>query len=86
MPIYIAANNVLSIPAELLSPPVNELKNVIYKTGTHTDNLNYEEAAFVDFMIGKRAQQVYGHHNSSFSFLLNSSHVSNYYYDLEMEK
>jgi len=86
LPIYIAANNVLSIPAELLSPPVNELKNVIYKTGAHTDNLNYEEAAFVDFMIGKRAQQVYGHHNSSFSFLLNSSHCTHYYYDLEMEK
>ena len=86
LPIYIAANNVLSIPRGLLSPHANELENVIYKKGTRTDNLNYEEAAFVDFMIGKHAQQVYGHHNSSFSVLLNSSHVSNYYYDLEMEK
>ena len=86
LPIYIAANNVLSIPRELLSPPVNELKNIIYKKGLHTEKLNYEEAAFVDFMIGKHAQQVYGHHNSSFSVLLNSSHVTNYYYDLEMKK
>ena len=85
LPVYIAANDVMSIPKELLSTPINQLNNIIYKKGASTDKLNYEEAAFVDFMIGKRAQQVYGHHNSSFSFLLNSCHGTNYYYDLEME-
>ncbi len=86
LPIYIAANDVRSIPPNLLSPSVDKFENIIYKKGTNTDNLNYEEAAFIDFMIGKKAQQVYGHHNSSFSFLLNSSHSTHYYYDLEMEK
>ena len=44
------------------------------------DNLNFEELAFIDFMIGKNAQQVIGHSKSSFSVILNSSHNTNNYY------
>jgi hypothetical protein len=60
------------------------MKNIIYKSAKITDGLNFEEAAFIDFMIGKEAAEVYGHHNSSFSVLLNFSNVTNNYYDLEM--
>jgi len=86
LPIYIAANDVTSIPPNLLSPSVDKFENIIYKTEANACNLNFEEAAFVDFMIGKNAQQIYGHHKSSFSVLLNSNHSTNNYYDLEMEK
>ena len=84
LPTYIAANNVTKLPPALLSTPINKLNNVIYKSVNLTEGLNFEEAAFIDFMIGKEATEIYGHHNSSFSVLLNSSHTTNNYYDLEM--
>jgi hypothetical protein len=84
IPTYIAANRVTDLPPRLLSTPINQLNNIIYKSAKITDGLNFEEAAFIDFMIGKEATEVYGHHNSSFSVLLNFSHVTNNYYDLEM--
>ena len=40
------------------------------------DYLNFEERAFVDFLIGVYAQEVYGHSKSSFSSLL----IDNDYY------
>ena len=44
-------------------------------------NLNFEEKAFIDFMIGKNAQEVYGHNKSSFSLLLNFIKNTNNYYN-----
>jgi len=84
IPTYIAANRVTELPPALLSTPIDQMKNIIYKSAKITDGLNFEEAAFIDFMIGKEAAEVYGHHNSSFSVLLNFSNVTNNYYDLEM--
>jgi len=84
LPTYVAANRVTELPPALLSTPINKLNNVIYKSANLTEGLNFEEAAFIDFMIGKEATEIYGHHNSSFSVLLNSSHTTNNYYDLEM--
>lgn len=85
LPTYIAANNVNKLPISLLSKPLDTMDSVLYKSSVETTDLNFEEAAFVDFMIGKNAQQVYGHHNSSFSALLNMGHATNNYYDLEMK-
>jgi len=85
IPTYIAANNVNNIPTHLLSESIDTLENIIYKPDNMVDELNFEEAAFVDYMIGKNSVEFYGHHNSSFSVLLNSSHRTNNYYDLEMK-
>jgi hypothetical protein len=84
LPTYIAANRVTELPPALLSTPINKLNNIIYKSANLTEGLNFEEAAFIDFMIGKGATEIYGHHNSSFSVLLNSSHATNNYYDVEI--
>ena len=45
-------------------------------------NLNYEEKAFIDFMIGLNAYEVYGHNKSSFSVTLNTIKNSSNYYNL----
>ena len=45
-------------------------------------SLTQEEQAFIDFLIGKHAEEVYGHSKSSFSWLLNASKNSNNYYDI----
>lgn len=86
LPTYIATNRASRIPPTLLSTPLSSFGNIICKPEGENDDLNFEEAAFVDFMIGKTAHQIYGHHNSSFSVLLNSNHATNHYYDLEMGK
>ena len=79
--IYIAAFNVQNIPKEFLSIPINDFKNIVYKKDDFSNILNFEELAFVDFMIGKNALEVFGHSNSSFSCLLNSAHNTNNYYN-----
>lgn len=79
LPIYIAAFDIANIPKNYLSKEISCFGNVIYKKQIHRD-LNFEELAFIDFMIGKNAQQVIGHSKSSFSVILNSSHNTNNYY------
>lgn len=77
--IYIAAYQITNIKKEFLSRPITSFNNVIYKKNEFS-RLNFEELAFIDFMIGKNAKQIYGHKNSSFSVLLNAAHNSNNYY------
>ena len=77
--IYVATYNITNIKREYLSKPITSFDNVIYKK-KELGHLNFEELAFIDFMIGKNANQVYGHNNSSFSVLLNAAHNSNNYY------
>ena len=45
-------------------------------------NLNYEEKAFIDFMISLNACELYGHNKSSFSVTLNTIKNSSNYYNL----
>ena len=77
--IYVAAYNITNIKREYLSRPITSFDNVIYKK-KELGQLNFEELAFIDFLIGKNAIQIYGHKNSSFSVLLNATHNSNNYY------
>jgi hypothetical protein len=79
LPIYVAAFDIVNIPNNYLSKKISSFENVIYKKKINND-LNFEELAFIDFMIGKNAQQVIGHSKSSFSVILNSSHNTNNYY------
>ena len=81
LPIYIATYDIKNIPKKYLSKNISIYKNIIYKTDNYNINLNFEELAFIDFMIGKNAQQVIGHSKSSFSAILNYSHNSNNFYD-----
>jgi len=80
-PIYIATYDIKNIPKKYFSKDLSEFKNILYKTDKYNYDLNYEELAFIDFMIGKNAQHVIGHSKSSFSVILNSSHNTNNYYD-----
>lgn len=80
LPIYIATYNITNIPKKYCSNDLSEFNNIIYKTDNYNNDLNFEELAFIDFMIGKNAQQIIGHSQSSFSVILNSSHNTNYYY------
>jgi len=77
--IYVATYDISNIKKEYLSQPITKFTNVVYKK-KELGHLNFEELAFIDFMIGKNAMEVHGHKNSSFSVLLNAAHNSSNYY------
>lgn len=85
--IYIACSNIKNLSKTLLlSNDVYSYKNIIFKDDQFEkykmDYLNFEERAFIDFLIGVYSQEVYGHSKSSFSSLLNLFKNSNNYYDI----
>jgi len=82
LPTYIAAYNIEYLSGEHLSKPLSQFSHCVYKPKHISDTLNFEEGAFIDFMIGRNAKEVVGHHNSSFSVLLNNAHMTNNYYDM----
>lgn len=80
--IYVGAFEINQIPGRYLSKPIESFPNVIFKDQIKNINsMNFEELAFIDFLIGKNAIQIYGHSNSSFSNLLNIAHNTNFYYN-----
>jgi hypothetical protein len=80
LPIYIATYEIAKIPPEYFTKNVTYYNNILLKN-TQMNGHNFEELAFVDFMIGKNAQEIVGHSRSSFSVLLNSAHQTNNYYN-----
>lgn len=72
--IYIASSNVKRILNNV------NTSNLIYKNEDEIALLNFEERAFIDFMIGKHSSEVYGHDKSSFSHALNKFKSTKNYY------
>ena len=79
--IYVAASNILHLPDTHISQPISSYPNVLYKKDYHSTDLNFEENAFIDFMIGRDASEIYGHNKSAFSSLLNIYHNTDHYYN-----
>lgn len=53
---------------------------ILFKDEDKLIGLNFEQCAFIDFMIGRYAKEVYGHSRSSFSHVLNQiKGTSNFY-------
>ena len=85
--VYIACSNLKDLSKTLyLSNDLYSYKNILSKDDHFIkyklNNLNFEEKAFIDFLIGINANQVYGHSKSSFSNLINLYNNSNNYYDI----
>ena len=78
--IYVACYEITKLYPKNISQPIWKFKQVLYKKNSY-DHLNFEEQAFIDFLIGKQACEIYGHSKSSFSWLLNASKNSQNYYD-----
>lgn len=75
--IYIATNNI----KQLININDPEFSNIIlFKNDDDLNGYNYEEKAFIDYMIGLNSNEVYGHSNSSFSHMLNGIKGTNNYY------
>jgi hypothetical protein len=66
---------------KLLHVPLFKNK-ILFKNETELSNFNFEEKAFIDFLFGKKAQEVIGHSKSCFSQTLNNFKGTKNFYDL----
>jgi hypothetical protein len=75
LPVYIASTRVRN---QLHN--CHMYKQILYKEEDQMGHLNFEERAFIDFMIGLESVQVMGNRQSSFSEVLNILKGTEYYY------
>jgi len=74
LPLYLASSNVENL--------VKDINNnlIVYKKNKYINDLNFEQCAFIDLLIGKMAVEIYGFSHSSFSMFLNKfKGTTNYY-------
>ena len=78
---YICSHNVENFyKFGLIEKPLNKY-NIIWKNIKECSELNYEENAFIDFLIAKDCKEFYGFSNSSFSQVINNLKNTDNYYD-----
>ncbi len=85
--VYIACSNLKSLSKTLyLTNDIYTYTDIIFKDDYLIENnlshLNFEEMAFIDFLIGMNADEVIGHDKSSFSRLLNFYKHTKHYYNI----
>jgi hypothetical protein len=71
---YIATSNI----KDIINTNDPKYQNILYKN--EDCNLNFEELAFIDYMIGLDSVECYGNSKSSFSIMINSIKNQNNYY------
>jgi hypothetical protein len=80
-PTYLATYyNLLSIKNKEICKKNNFINKDEF-INTEYKSINYEERAFIDYLIGLNADEVYGHNKSSFSTTLNTIKKTNNYYN-----
>jgi len=76
--IYVATSNFKS----LIENTSKVFNSIITKNDDELTEYNFEELAFVDYMIGLHSCEVFGHSKSSFSGMVNSLKNTSNYYDV----
>jgi len=84
IPIYIAASGLANLPKSHLKREITEHKNILFTNEKKIKDFNFEASAYLDFLIGEQAVEVFGHSRSSFSHRLNNLKNSSNYYDLSL--
>lgn len=78
--IYVAASNINYLLKKISKKNIGK---IIYKNEEELDlkfKLNFEEKAFIDYMLGLDSLEVFGHSKSSFSHVINDLKGTNNYY------
>ena len=81
LPLYVAASNVQLIFSNL---PSEKSKNIIFTDEKKIIEFNFEESAYLDFLVANFSEQVFGHSRSSFSVAINKQKRTSNYYDLTL--
>ena len=85
--LYIACSDIKNLSKTIyLANDIYSYKNILFKDDHFEkyklNNLNFEEKAFIDFLIGVHSNEIFGHSKSSFSSILNMFHNTHNYYDI----
>jgi hypothetical protein len=81
LPLYVAASNVQLVLSNL---PSGNSKNIIFTDEKKIIEFNFEESAYLDFLVANFSEQVFGHSRSSFSYAINKQKRTTNYYDLTL--
>jgi hypothetical protein len=84
IPIYIAASGLATLPKSHLKGDITDQKSILFTDEKKIDDFNFEASAYLDFLIGEQAVEVFGHSRSSFSHRLNNLKGSKNFYDLQL--
>jgi hypothetical protein len=84
IPLYIAASGLANLPKSHLKEDITKQKNILFTDEKKIKGFNFEASAYLDFLIGEQAVEVFGHSRSSFSHRLNNLKNSSNYYDLSL--
>ena len=79
LPIYLSCSSPLNV---LKNIPAKDRKNIFYNDETSLHDFNFEESAYIDYLVGEASDEVVGHSRSSFSQRLSQSKNTSSYYDL----
>jgi len=74
--IYVATTNIKG----LIDLSDSKYDNLLYKNDDALADLNFEERAFIDYMVGINSEQCYGNKKSAFSIMINQVKGTGNYY------
>jgi len=83
LPIYICTSCIETLyEKNWMLYPLSAYSNILYKNADDMIGFNYDECGYIDFLIGKKSQEIYGFSRSGFSINLNALKKTKNYYDL----
>ncbi len=81
LPIYVGSSRVAELASPHLDMHISQMPNLFYTDELLLRDMNYEAAAYVDYLVGLNAVEVLGHSLSSFSVALNQHKGTRNFYD-----
>jgi len=83
LPIYVCTSCIEKLhDNKWMLKPLTEYSTILYKNENDMVDFNYDECGYVDYLIGKNAEELYGFSYSGFSQNLNKLKGTKNYYDL----
>ena len=80
LPIFIATTNIDGLGYPHINGKISDYSNLIFTNESYF-SLNYEQFAYIDFLICCSSLEFYGHSSSSFSHQINDFKLTSNYYD-----
>ena len=81
LPIYLGTSRAVELGEPHLEAHISQMPNLFYTDELLLRDMNYEAAAYVDYLVGLNSVEVLGHSLSSFSQALNREKGTRNFYD-----
>jgi hypothetical protein len=81
LPVYLGTSRAVELGEPHLETHISQMPNLFYTDELLLRDMNYEAAAYVDYLVGLNSVEVLGHSLSSFSQALNREKGTRNFYD-----